>query len=104
MDSACTNRKLSNILCQLKGQGLTGEDVRYTEFVENISGDSNFILSAGSHSYTITVLQGSVVVHGSTLTEGSWTFSAPLGGDFGQVLVDASGSTSTFIQAIYSWS
>lgn len=102
MDSACTNKKLTSILCQLRGQGVEGGDIRYTEFLEEISGEANYTLTSGAHSYTVTILQGTVDIHGTTLPEGSWTFSAPLGGDFGQVAIDASGAATAFIQAVYS--
>lgn len=102
MDSACTNRKLQNILCALQGSGAgTGISIRYEETLEDVSGDANYVLNSGSQSYTITVLQGTVDVHGTTLPEGSWTYSAPQGGSFGQVSIDASGSTQTLVQAIY---
>lgn len=102
MDSACTNRKLQGILCALQGSGIgTENSIRYEETLEDISGNANYLLNSGSQSYTITILQGTTDVHGTTLPEGSWTYSAPQGGSFGQVAIDASGSTQTFVQAIY---
>lgn len=102
MDSVCTNRKIQSILCALQKSGIgTGTTTRYEETLEDISGDANYLLNSGSQSYTITVLQGTVDVHGTTLPEGSWTYSTPQGGSFGQVAIDASGSSQTFIQAIF---
>lgn len=102
MPSDCTDRKLQRLLCALQESG-TGlwNSTRYEETLYEISGNSEYVLKSGAKSYTITVLQGTVDVHGTTVPEGSWTFSAPQGGDFGQVIVDASSSTQSYIQAIH---
>lgn len=102
MPSDCTDRKLQRLLCALQesGTGIWGAP-RYEETLDEISSNPEYILKSGAKSYTITVLQGTVDVHGTTVPEGSWTFSAPNGGDFGQVIIDASGSTQSYIQAIH---
>lgn len=101
MSSACTDRKLQSILCALQGSGIVGSGIRYEELVDNISNNPNYILASGSQSYTITILQGTIDVHGTTLPEGSWTFSAPSGGSFGAVTIDATNSTNAYVQALY---
>jgi hypothetical protein len=100
MDSSIANT-LSSINCNIKNQASKLGAIQYDERLYNIGGASQFILENGSVSYTIVVGSGEVSVHGGTLSEGSWTYSAPAGGSFGQVLIDASSAPIVTVLAIY---
>lgn len=100
MDSSTTNA-LAAINCNIKNQASRLGAGQYDERLYNIGGDSQFILDSGSVSYTIVVGSGEVSVHGGTLTEGSWTYSVPAGGSFGQVIIDASAAPVVTVMAIY---